>query len=128
LKAFVSDAVAFLYYLLDRLPRKAEEAFSAAEKGEAVMFLPTIAAAELLYLFERKGWSKEESEMDRRMKESSTFRYYPFDAEILAGLRKTRAKDIHDKIIVATVRHLKAEALVTKDKEIRKLKEVRPIW
>ena len=127
MKVFVSDAVAFLYYLLDRLPRKAEEAFSAAEKGKAIMFLPTIAAAKLLYLFEKKGWFKQGSEMDRRMEESSTFRYYPFDAEILAGLRKTRARDIHDRIMVATARHLRAEAFLTKDSEIRKLREIRTL-
>jgi predicted nucleic acid-binding protein len=50
---YISDAVAFLYYLLDKLPSEADEAFKEAEEGRAVLYLPTIAAAELYYLFER---------------------------------------------------------------------------
>lgn len=52
---FVSDAVAFLYYLLDMLPPEANKAFKDAEEGHAIIYFPTIAAAELYYLFEKKG-------------------------------------------------------------------------
>ena len=56
MRVYVADAVAFFHYLLDGLPPAADEIFRMAEEGEAVIYLPTIAAAELLYLFERKGW------------------------------------------------------------------------
>lgn len=58
MRVYVSDAVAFLHFLLDKLPLGADDAFRQAERGEAVLYLPTIAAAELYYLFERKAWLK----------------------------------------------------------------------
>jgi len=66
--------------------------------------------------------------MQRRIQESINLRYYPFDREILLQSKKSRAKGIHDKIIIATTRVLKAEALLTKDEEIRKLGEVKTLW
>ncbi|MBS7611756.1 hypothetical protein KEJ27_06065 [Candidatus Bathyarchaeota archaeon] len=49
---YVSDAVAFLYYLLDKLPPEADKAFREAEEGRAIVYFPSIAA-ELYYLFEK---------------------------------------------------------------------------
>jgi len=121
MKTYVSDAVTFLYYMIDKLPPDSNKPFKEAETGEAVIYLPTIAAAELFYLFDTKGWFEKQAEMQRRMEESTDLRYYPFDRETLLQSKKSRAKDIHDKIIIATTRVLKAEALLTKDEEIRKL-------
>jgi len=42
--------------------------------------------------------------------------------------KRSKARHIHDKIMIATTNILKAEALLTKDKEIRKLGEVKTIW
>lgn len=128
MRVYISDAVAFFYFLLDKLPSKANEAFSQAEKGEAALYLPTIAAAELYYLFERKGWLKWWSELRDKLGELATFRYYPFNAKVLALFEKTRAKEIHDKIIISTAKLLKADGLITKDEELRRLEEVKVIW
>jgi len=128
MKTYVSDAVAFLYYMIDKLPPSSNEAFKEAETGEAVIYLPTIAAAELFYLFDAKRWFDKQAEMQRRMEGSPNLRCYPFDRETLLQSKKSRAKDIHDKIIIATTRVLKAEALLTKDEEIRKLGEVKTTW
>jgi len=43
-------------------------------------------------------------------------------------LKKVGVREIHDKIIVATEKILKAEALITKDKEIKRRGEVRTVW
>jgi len=73
---YISDAVAFLHYLLDELPPDADRAFREAEEGDALLYLPTIAAAELHYLFERKGWIKEWSQLKVEMKKHTNFNYY----------------------------------------------------
>ena len=125
---YVSDAVAFFYYLLDRLPRNAELAFRRVEEGGAVLYLPTIAAAELHYLFERKGWRRHWSRLRTEMRRHPSFRYSSFDEGILGLFEKTKAREIHDRIIVSTATNLRAEALITKDKAIRKLAEVKTIW
>ncbi|MEM3437166.1 MAG: PIN domain-containing protein [Nitrososphaerales archaeon] len=125
---YVSDAVAFLYYLLDKLPLKADKAFKDVEKGRALLYLPTIAAAELYYLFERKGWIKQWSKLKAEIKRSTTLNYYPFNDQILNLFEETKAKEIHDKIIILTAKLLKAQALITKNEEIIKLGEVKTLW
>ncbi|WXG41471.1 MAG: PIN domain-containing protein [Candidatus Freyarchaeum deiterrae] len=128
MKTYVSDAVAFLYFLLDRLPHGADEVFKEAEKGRAVVYLPTIAAAELYYLFEKKGWLERWDKLREKMSEAVTFRYYPFDEKVLNLLKSSKAKELHDKIIILTAKALKADALLTKDEELVKIREVNIIW
>lgn len=125
---YVCDAVAFLYYLLDRLPLNAEKAFKEAEEGHALLYLPTIAAAELYYLFERKGWMEQWSRLEKEMKRHTTFNYYSFNEEILNHFGETKATEIHDKIITLTAKLLKAEALITKDEKLRELDEIKTLW
>ncbi|MEM2133912.1 MAG: PIN domain-containing protein [Candidatus Jordarchaeaceae archaeon] len=128
MKKYVSDAVAFLYFLLGRLPAGADEAFKEAEKGRAVIYLPTIAAAELYYLFDKKNWLEHWDKLRNKMSEAATFRYYPFDEKILNIFKSTKAKELHDKIIILTTKALKADALLTNDKELVNLQEVNIIW
>lgn len=125
---YVCDAVAFLYYLLDRLPPSADKAFKEAEEGSALLYLPTIAAAELYYLFERKGWMKQWSRLEREMRRHTAFNYYSFSEEVLNLFGETKAVEIHDKIITLTAQVLKAEALITKDEKLRELDEVKTLW
>ncbi len=128
MKTYVSDAVAFLYFLLDKLPRKADEVFRQAENGEANIYLPTIAAAELYYLFERKGLSEYWIRLKNAMSNVATFRYYPFNEQVLEVFRRTKAREIHDKIIVSTAKIVKANALITKDEALKELGEVNIVW
>lgn len=125
---YVSDAVAFLYYLLDEAPPDTTNLFKDAEKGNTLIYLPTIAAAELYYLFEKKGWMNQWTKLMKEMKRHATFNYYPFNEDILNLFKETRAREIHDKIIISTTKILKAEALITKDEELCRLHEVNTVW
>jgi predicted nucleic acid-binding protein len=125
---YVSDAVAFFHYLSGKLPTKANNAFKEAEDGDALLYLPTVAAAELYYLFERKGWTKEWSRFKAEMISHTTFSYHPFNEDVLNLFEKTKAKEIHDKIIISTTKLLKAQALITKDRELLESSEVKTIW
>ena len=124
---YVSDVVAFLYYLLDKLPKNANKAFKKAEKGDASLYLPTIAA-ELYFLFEKKDWTKHWSILKDEMKRYASFNYYPFDRNVLDLFEETMAEEIHDKIIVSTTKLLKADALITKDEKLHELREVNTLW
>lgn len=62
------------------------------------------------------------------MSEAVTFRYYPFDEKVLNLLKSSKAKELHDKIIILTAKALKADALLTKDEELVKIREVNIIW
>jgi len=128
MKIYVADAVAFLYYLLDELPPSADEVFRLAEECRAMLYLPTIAAAELLYLFDRKGWQNKWRELMTCVEELPCFSFYPLDEEVLKVLEDVKMRELHDRIIVATTQVLNAEALVTKDEEIRRSGIVATIW
>jgi len=125
---YISDAVAFLHYLLDKLPPDADRAFREAENGAASLYLPTIAAAELHYLFERKEWIEQWSKLKVEMKKHTNFNYYSFNEEVLNLFEETKAREIHDKIIILTAKLLKAEALITKDEELHRLGEAKVLW
>lgn len=125
---YVSDAVAFLHYLLDELPPAADRAFKKAEEGDTSLYLPTIAAAELYYLFERKGWNRQWIRLRAEMERHATFNYYSFNEDVLNLFEETEAREIHDKIIISTAKLLRAEALVTKDEGLRELDEVKTLW
>lgn len=125
---YVSDAVAFFHYLLDRLPPPANGAFKEAEDGDALLYLPTIAAAELYYLFERNGWMKQRAQPKGEMRRHTTFNYHSFNGDVLNLFGETRAKEIHDKIMISTAKILKAQALITNDEELRNLGEVKTLW
>ena len=49
---YVSDTHAWVFYLLDKLPKKANDVFLSVEKGKAFMFVPTIVLAECIHLIE----------------------------------------------------------------------------
>jgi len=92
------------------------------------MYLPTIAAAELYYLFERKRWTAQWSRLKREMRRHTTFSYYSLNEDVLNLFEETKAGEIHDKIIVSTAKLIRAEALITKDKQLRELGEVETLW
>ena len=39
---YVTDTHAFIWYLLDNLPKKVDDIFKSVEKGESTIFVPTI--------------------------------------------------------------------------------------
>ncbi|MGQ4874779.1 MAG: hypothetical protein ACP6IY_11985, partial [Promethearchaeia archaeon] len=46
---YIVDAVAFLAYLIDKLPKNADEIFNRAENNEVKLLLPSIVLGEVLY-------------------------------------------------------------------------------
>jgi len=42
--------------------------------------------------------------------------------------RATKAKEIHDKIIISTAKVVNADALITKDEDLVGLREVATFW
>jgi hypothetical protein len=96
--------------------------------GEAAIYLPTIAATELYYLFEKKGCLECWNRLDSEMSKASGFTYCPFNEKVLKLFRLTKAKEIHDKIIISKVKALKADALITKDVDLMRLKEANILW
>ncbi|MBS7611755.1 hypothetical protein KEJ27_06060 [Candidatus Bathyarchaeota archaeon] len=62
------------------------------------------------------------------MRKHSTITYYPFNQEVLSIFKETKAKEIHDKIIVSTAKLVRAKSLITKDEEAANLGKVNTLW
>ena len=56
------------------------------------------------FLFEKKGWLEFWVKLKKEMLKTGTFRYYPFNEKVLNLFDTTKAEEIHDKIIVSTVK------------------------
>ena len=125
--SYVADTHAWVYYLLDMLPRGADEVFRRAERGEATIFVPTIVLAECIYLVERGRISLSYDELFSRLKIAGNFLVVPLTLEVVEEIPRVPLRELHDRIVVATARLLDA-ALITKDDEIRASRLVETLW
>lgn len=127
---FVADAHAWLWYLSndDRLGEEAKRAFEHADNGEDIVFLPSIAVAESVYVTRSHGYNVEMEKVVKDLKVSRNYRLKPLDHRLIASLAKDeRELSIHDKIIVLTAEQLEAD-IISRDKEIESLANEKVIW
>lgn len=127
---FVADAHSWLWYLADddRLGEEAEKAFEAADRGEEIVFIPSIAVAEAIYVTDSHDYNIQMEEIVNDLKISSNYRMKPLNHRIISSLVKDhRELSIHDKIIVLTAEQLEA-GIISRDKEIESLAQEKIIW
>lgn len=127
-KPYVADAHAFARYLTDELPAEADAIFKDAERERCDIIIPSVAVAELIYVFEKTEAEAEIWEMFDKIEVYPSFWIWPLDERVLKVIPEVKLMELHDRIIVGTCIVLKAEGLVTKDREIRKSKLVKTIW
>jgi len=127
LEMFVADTHAWVYYLLDRLPRRANSVFKSVENFKDVMFVPAIALSECVHLVETKRIKVDYRDLFSRFEGANNFVVVPLDLEIVKMLPGIKLSELHDRIIVATAKSLNA-VLITKDEEIAKSGLVETAW
>lgn len=125
---YVADAHAFSRYLTDNLPKRADRIFKDVEEGKSKLFMPSIAIAELIYVFEKTLTEAMIREMFEKIDSYPTFSIHPLDSALLKILPEIKLREIHDRIIVGTCKQLNADGLLSKDKEIRGSGLVKAIW
>jgi len=126
--AYVADAHVLGAYLLDSLPDESDRIFTEAEHERAIVVIPSIAVAELIYVYEKAELAPKIWEMFEMFDSYPCFAIQPLDEPILKIVPEIELKELHDRIIVATCRHIGAKALLTKDQEIRNSKLVETIY
>ncbi|HEC93411.1 MAG TPA: PIN domain-containing protein [Candidatus Atribacteria bacterium] len=124
---YVTDTHAFIWYLLDNLPKKVDDIFKSVEKGESTIFVPTIVLAESLHLVENKKIDLNFDDLLKKIEMSKNFVPTSFNFQIMKILPELGIKELHDRIIIATAKILNAK-LITKDKEIKKAGIVETVW
>jgi PIN domain nuclease of toxin-antitoxin system len=124
---YVADTHAWVFYLLDKLPKKVNDIFASVEKGKDIMFIPTISLAECVYLVETGKIALDYKELFNKFEISNNFIPVSLNLEITKMLPEIKLPELHDRIIVATAKILGAK-LITKDKDIVESRLVETIW
>lgn len=96
---YVADTHAFIWYILGKLPENIDKIFQSAEKGEVVIFIPTIVLAECKYLVKNRKIKLNFSELLRKIETSRNFVPVPFDFAVLKLLPE-ELKDITTKSLL----------------------------
>lgn len=128
MRYYVTDTHPLVWYILgDILPEDVEDVFTSSERGESTVFIPTIVLGECLYLVDDGRIELDFGDLLATIKGSRNFVPVSFDFGVMELLPEIRLNELHDRIIVATAKMLKA-VLITKDKTIRESKIVDTVW
>jgi PIN domain nuclease of toxin-antitoxin system len=137
-KTFVADTHALTWYLSDdtRLGEDARRTFERAERGDgsALIVVPTIVLAELLYLA-RKGvvsWQEALQAVSKIYWSRPGFEFHGLgvrDILTMHHLMTTERLDLemHDLIILAAA-YARAEAVLTVDASLQRQTVVPTVW
>lgn len=119
---YTADAVSLLGYLVDALPRRADQVFAEAEAGETVIQAPSTALAEVLYSVSRekdvRGVTLTGTPEDARQAliGNGPMSITPIDeAELVEYAQVVGEFSIHDGLIVASHRAQGTDAIITTD-------------
>ena len=127
---YVTDTHSLIWYLTEdkKLGKKAFSIFAKADRGEAIIIVPTIVLSEMIYICEKKGAELKIKDVIHKIKNSLNYVPYNLDIETLEKLMNIKnISEMHDRIITA-IALLTGSILITKDKEITKSKTVETIW
>jgi predicted nucleic acid-binding protein len=123
---YTGDAVSLLVYLVDALPRSADQVFAEAEAGETVIQAPSTALAEVLYSVSRdkdvRGVALTGTPEDARqaLVGNGPISVTPVaDAELAEYAQLIDEFSIHDGLIVASHRAHETDAIITTNGVIR---------
>ncbi len=127
---FLTDTHALIWWFTEnpKLSPTASEIFEKCEKGETIIFVPSIVIAEALSIFDKKRISFNFKELFKKINESENFRLIALDFSILKKMVALKdVPELHDKIIVSTAKYLNLP-IITKDEFLQNLSYIKTIW
>jgi predicted nucleic acid-binding protein len=126
---FVTDTMAFVLRIeRRRLGPKAKSAFDSAEAGSALIHVPGIVLAEILYLSEKKRIQADLSSVSNYLTQFANIREYPLSLAVAQSAAQIHdIPELHDRLIAGTARLLQRE-LLSNDPAIQASTSVGTIW
>ena len=127
---YITDTHSLLWYLYDlpQLTPAAHAAFSEVENGEAILLIPAIVLAEIVFTVERRRHDIDVGEILDRIAVADNYWILPFDLQAARRLADvTTISEMHDRMIVCEALDHHAP-LITRDKEIRGSSIVQTVW
>ena len=130
---YVSDTHGLIWYLEDdpRLGPEADQAFSACDRGEVIIYIPTICLVEIIYLQEKGRISSDLlARFNTALRTGATgLTLASLTEEVAAALAhvpRSAVPDMPDRIIAATGLQ-RGLPVISKDRKIR-LSTLTTIW
>ena len=130
--AYVVDTMALTYYLQDRLPKGAKEAFEMVDRFKGIIFVPEVVIGEFIYLAlkGRFGFSNPK----RRVKDvliqifnSNSFKPLPMN-ELAWRIHLTlEIPELHDRMIASAAMSV-GLPVITNDPELIAQAELATVW
>ncbi|MGC8494629.1 MAG: PIN domain-containing protein, partial [Syntrophobacteraceae bacterium] len=117
---FVTDTQALIKFMTGKkvIDDVSNNAFLAAERGEAVIIIPATVLMEVMYLFEKHRIDISFLHMEELLK-SRNYQFEPLGIEALKAASIIEdIPELHDRLIAATARYLDLP-LITNDPVIR---------
>jgi len=126
---FVTDTVGFVLRLEKRrMGAEAKSVFDSAESGSAIIYVPSLVLAEMLYLSEKGRISATLRDAADYMSRYSHCREYPLNlAVIQAAAQIADVRELHDRLIAGVARLLRLQ-LITNDLSIQASSSVGTLW
>ena len=127
---YVADTHALYWYLTNSplLGANASQAFSEADQGNALIYIPVIVLAELYYLNAKKGNPLDFAAEYQKLSQSAQFVLLPFlHEDILEFDASVAVPEMHDRMIAGVAKRLGIPCL-TIDKEIVSSGIIATIW
>ncbi len=133
LESYIVDAVAFLAYLADCLPSRADNIFKKAEKKEIKLLLPSIALGKTLYtIYKGKDIFGKNIPLEKIdlifqiLQNKETLELVSLNLNAWRIFHTLEVPELHDRMIVAAYHYFNAKGIITNDPEISE--QVNSIW
>lgn len=127
---YVADTHSIIWFLTndDRLGKKAKEILERADEGKAIIIIPTIVLAELVFVSEKKDAAIEFKSVLDKIHESSNYIHYNLDMKVISEIANLKQiPEMHDRVITATAK-LNKSTLITKDEDIIESGIIETLW
>jgi predicted nucleic acid-binding protein len=129
---YLIDTVAFVRYLQDKLPAKADLAFRAAESGRSHLWLPQIALAEFVYLALRGRIRGPKPDIQVRdvfhnLTASSAFTVSSMPPDAWEVFLQTTIPEMHNRLIAAEAVSRKL-SIISNDPAFDNVRGTSRIW
>ncbi len=126
---FVTDTMALVLRLESRrMGTTAKTIFDGVESGSAVVYVPALVFAEILYLSEKSRISISLNDVADYMTRYPNCKEYPLSLAVVQSAAPiSDIPELHDRLIAGTARLLNLE-LITNDPVIQASAAVRTVW
>jgi predicted nucleic acid-binding protein len=126
---YVADTVVIVRYFSKKgkIPSRALRILREADEGKHTIAISVMSLIEILYLSERRRIPIDLEKLSAELAEQSNYRVIDLDPGIVNTASSIHGLELHDRMIVATAKHL-GLAMLTSDQGIKEKAGIEVIW